>query len=322
MSSPSFQRLQTNGVTLRAVVEGTGPLCILVHGWPESWYSWRHQIEPLVSAGFRVCVPDVRGYGGSDKPASIEAYAMKVMTADVVGLIDALGATEAILIGHDWGAPIVWTTAIEHRARVRAVVGMSVPYLGRPAAPLTEIFRNLFKDRFFYQLYFQQPDVAERELEADVRTALRKIYFGCSGDASPAEQSAFSAKPPSSGLLDGLTDPEAFPAWLSEADLDYYTAEFERSGFRGPINRYRNAERDWAELPELASELVTQPALFVAGTRDPVLRFARGRNLADLMDPYFTDLRAKVLIEGAGHWVQQERPREVNAALLEFLAAI
>ena len=322
MKPRAFQRLQTNGITLRAVVEGRGPLCILVHGWPESWYSWRHQIDPLVAAGFRVCVPDVRGYGGSDKPEPIEAYAMKAMTADVVGLIDALEAEQAILIGHDWGAPIVWTTAIYHRPRVRAVVGMSVPHLGRPPAPLTEIFRALFKDRFFYQLYFQQPGVAERELEADVRTALRKIYFGSSGDARPEEQAAFAAKPSSSGLLDGLTDPDPFPAWLADADLDYYTQEFERSGFRGPINRYRNHERDWAELPELATELVTQPALFIAGDRDPVLRFVPGRNLTDLMDRHFTDLRGKILLQGAGHWVQQERPDEVNRALLEFLAGL
>lgn len=323
MPDRSYRHLQVNGITLRAVVEGRGPLCVLVHGWPESWYSWRHQIDPLVAAGYRVCVPDVRGYGGSDKPHAIEAYDMTSICGDVVGLIDALEAEQAILIGHDWGAPIVWNTSIVHRSRVRAVAGLSVPHLGRGKQPLIATLREIHKDRFFYQIYFQTPGVAEAELEADVRTALRKIYYNASGDAhAGAAASSFAGKPPQATYLEDLIDPQQLPAWLSEADLDYYTGEFQRSGFRGSLNRYRNSERDFDMLPQLAHEHVTQPALFIAGTLDPVLSFVPGVRLSDLMDRWFDDLRGKVLIEGAGHWVQQEKPEAVNRALLEFLAGL
>ena len=322
MAEPRFQKLSTNGISLRAVVEGRGPLCILVHGWPESWYSWRHQIGPLVAAGYRVCVPDVRGYGGSDKPHPVEAYAMAEINRDVVGLIDALGEEQAILIGHDWGAPIVWTTSIVHRPRVRAVVGLSVPHLGRGKGPLIETYKKLYKDRFFYQLYFQEEGVAEAELEADVRTALRKIYFNASGDVTEEQRVFTGQKPASAKLLDGLRDPDPVPAWLTDADIDYYTGQFEQSGFRGPINRYRTSERDFNDLPQLSTEHVTQPALFIAGDRDPVLNFVPGIKLSDLMDRWYDDLRGKVLIEGAGHWVQQERPEETNQALIGFLKGL
>lgn len=319
MKTRAFRQLKGKGINLRAVVEGEGPLCILVHGWPESWYSWRHQIDPLVAHGYRVCVPDVRGYGGSDKPEPIEAYDMVSMTGDVVGLIDALGAEQAILIGHDWGAPIVWQTSILHRERVRAVVGLSVPHLGRPPEPAINLFRKLYKERFFYQIYFQEPGVAEREFEADVRTALRKIYASAAGDAPEVSRAAFAQKPASAGMLDGLTAPAQQPAWFTEQDLDYYTKEFERSGFRGPLNRYRNQERDWAALPQLSEEHITQPALFIAGARDPVLRFVPGIDLLESMNRWYDDLRGKVVLDGVGHWTQQEDPAGVNRALLDFL---
>ncbi len=322
MKPRPLQKLQTNGISVRAVVEGDGPLCILVHGWPESWYSWRRQIDPLVSAGYRVCVPDVRGYGESDKPQAIEAYDMRQMTGDVAGLVDALGEKQAILVGHDWGAPIVWNTSLFHPQKVRAVVGLSVPYLGRgPMSPI-DLFRLLYKDRFFYQIYFQEPGVAERELEADVRTALRKVYFAGSGEGSETDLPLLRVKPPGSKLLDGLADPTRLPAWLTEQDLDFYTGEFERSGFRGPLNRYRTQERDWAALAGLGEMKITQPALFVAGERDPVLAMIPGVNLLDRMDPCFADLGGKVVLERAGHWIQQERPEEVNRAVLGFLKTL
>jgi pimeloyl-ACP methyl ester carboxylesterase len=321
MRSPNFQQLRTNGITVRAVVEGSGPLCILVHGWPESWYSWRHQIAPLVAAGYRVCVPDVRGYGGSDKPDAVEDYDLASLSADVVGLIDALGAEQAILIGHDWGAPIIWATSILHRERVRAAIGLSVPHFGRGAQPTIDTLRMIYQDRFFYQIYFQEPGVAERELEADVRSALRKIYFGGSGDLSDAARGSFSQRPASAGMLDGMTDPPELPAWLSEQDLDYYTGEFERSGFRGPINRYRNYRRDWTDLPQLG-ERISQPALYVTGTRDPVLHFMPGFDVLAFITPLYEDLRGKITIEGVGHWTQQERPEAVNQAILEFLRGL
>jgi pimeloyl-ACP methyl ester carboxylesterase len=323
MQPPKFRHIETNGIRLRVVLEGSGPLCVLVHGWPESWYSWRHQIAPLVAAGYRVCVPDVRGYGGSDKPAEIEAYDMVRMTDDVLGLIDALGESTAILIGHDWGAPIVWTTAIRYPARVQAVIGLSVPHLGRGKRPSVEAFRERYAGRFFYQLYFQEPGVAERELEADPAATIRKLLYAASGDSNAQQERAFTAnKGPDATMLEGLSDPDPLPSWLTSEDVAYYASEFRSSGFRGPLNRYRNYERDFHALPELADAKITQPALFIVGEFDPVMSFKPGVRLSDLMDRWYTDLRGKIVLEGAGHWVQQERPAEVNQAMLTFLRGL
>jgi pimeloyl-ACP methyl ester carboxylesterase len=314
--------LDCGGVRLRTVVEGTGPLCVLVHGWPESCYSWRHQIDPLVAAGYRVAVPDVRGYGGSDKPEAIEAYDMISLTDAVVALIDALGEQQASLIGHDWGAPIVWVTAIRHPKRVRAVAGLSVPHLGRSKQPVIEIFRERYAGRFFYQLYFQEPGVAEQELDADPARSIRVIYYNSSGDVPDAQRTFGANRPEDSKMLDGLIDPDPLPAWLTEEDVAYYAEQFRKSGFRGGLNRYRVQERDHALLPELGTRTIDQPAFFIAGERDPVLSFAPGIRLTDRMDRWYTDLRGKLLIPGAGHWVQQERPKEVNEALLGFLRGL
>jgi pimeloyl-ACP methyl ester carboxylesterase len=317
MAEPSFEAVATNGIRLRVALTGTGPLVVLVHGWPESWYSWRHQIPFLAKAGYRVAALDVRGYGGSDKPKAVEAYAIKEMCADIAGLITALGETQAILVGHDWGAPIVWNTALFHPEKVRAVAGLSVPHLGRGPAPRIELFRKIYKDRFFYQLYFQEPGVAEAELEADVRSSLRKIYYWASGEAM--REGLRVDKPADARLLDGLPDPEPFPAWLTQADLDYYAGEFQRSGFRGPLNRYRTSELDFAQQAAVADRRIEQPAAFIGGSLDPVLRFVPGVDMIEAMRAQVTDLRLVRLIEQAGHWVQQERPTEVNDALATFL---
>ena len=320
MERPNFEIVATNGINLRVALAGKGPLVLLVHGWPESWYSWRHQIPVLAEAGYRVAAPDVRGYGGSDKPEAIEAYAIKEMCADIAGLITALGETQAILVGHDWGAPIVWNTALLHPEKVRAVAGLSVPHMGRGPAPRIELFRKIYKDRFFYQLYFQEPGVAEAELEADVRVSLRKIYCWVSGEGIRA--GLRMDKPANARLLDGLPDPEPFPAWLTPADLDYYVGEFQRSGFRGPLNRYRTSELDFAQQAAIADRRIEQPAAFIAGSLEPVLRFLPGVDMIEMMRTRVTNLRLVKLIEGAGHWVQQERPAEVNAARATFLSAI
>lgn len=317
---PKFEMVRTNGIRLRVALEGEGPLIVLVHGFPESWYSWRHQMPALARAGHRVAAPDVRGYGGSDKPDAIEAYAIREMCADLAGLIDALGDGSAILIGHDWGAPIVWNTALFYPEKVRAVAGLSVPHLGRGPMPRIELFRQIYKGRFFYQLYFQEPGVAEAELEADVRTALRKLYYAASGDSGAGGLTG--DKPADARLLDGVPDPDPFPAWLAPEDLDYYVGEFERSGFRGPLNRYRTAELDFEQQAPVAEKKVEQPAAFIAGTLEPVLRFRPGVDLVEVMRGHVADLRLVRLLEGAGHWVQQERPAEVNAALIEFLRGL
>ena len=318
-----FERIATNGIHLNVALAGEGPLCVLVHGWPELWLSWRHQIAPLVEAGYRVAVPDVRGYGGSDSPVAVEAYGMRTMTADFAGLIEALGETEAILIGHDWGAPLVWNTALLHPERVRAVVGMSVPHLGRGGpVPPTQLLESFYPTRFFYMLYFQERDRPEAEFEVDVKDALLKVYYANSGDSTPELRQAMRARTRSSGYLDGLFTPDPLPDWLPEDVLDEYAEAYRQSGFRGGIHRYRNVDADWHDLPELDHLKIRQPALFIAGEHDSVLRYAPGMDMLSAMTGFFEDLRGQIVVPGSGHWVQQERPDEVNRALLEFLSGL
>ena len=314
-----FRMIDAGAARIRAVVEGEGPLVVMVHGFPESWYSWRHQIGPVADAGFTACAIDVRGYGGSDKPDDIAAYDMESIVGDVTGVADALSpGAPAILLGHDWGAPIVWNSALARPDRFRAVAALSVPFLGVPRRPFTDVFRQAFtaKGRFFYQEYFQQPGVAEAELEADVRGFLRRFIYAISGDAPPG---SWPDKPHGATLLEGLADPDPFPAWLSEADLDYYVGQFEASGLRGPLNRYRNHERDFAWAQQFADRRIEQPALFVGGTKDPAsTMFGAVPDPVAAMAPFVPKLEGH-MIEGCGHWTQQERPEAVNRLLVEWL---
>lgn len=321
MKERNFQLIETNGIRLRVVVEGKGPLVILLHGWPQCWYLWRHQIDPIVEAGFQVAVPDQRGYGGSDRPAEIEAYNIIELTNDVVGVADALGHERFIVVGHDWGAPVAWHTALLHPQRVRAVAGLSVPYTRGRVGAITR--QENFGDNFWYMVYFQQPGVAEAELEADIRKSLRTIYFTISGDLP--EELRPARKPATAKFLDGMTDPAQLsgrmPAWLTAEDIDYYAAQFEQSGFRGPLNWYRNIDHNIELTPQLETAKIEQPSLFIAGNKDPVLSFGGGSWLSQ-MDKRVADMRGKVFIDGAGHWVQMERPAEVNEALLGFLKSV
>lgn len=321
--TPDFQMIDAGEVRLRAVVEGAGPLVILVHGFPESWYSWRHQIAPIAAAGFTVAAIDVRGYGGSDKPDAIEAYAMEHLTADVAGVADALQPdAPAILIGHDWGAPIVWNTALTRPDRIGAVAALSVPYTGIPKRPFTDIFRDAFtaKGRFFYQAWFQQVGPPEAEAERDVRDFLRKFYYAISGDAPPG---TWPDKAHGATLLQDMVDPGTFPAWLTDANLDYYVAEFDASGFRGPINRYRNHERDFAWLQGFKDRVIEQPAFFIGGTKDPATSgFGSIADPVAVMRPHVPNLMAGHVLEGCGHWTQQERPEEVTRLLVEWLGQL
>jgi pimeloyl-ACP methyl ester carboxylesterase len=312
----NLRRIETNGIGMRIAEEGSGPLVVLLHGFPECWYSWRHQIPALAAAGFRVVAPDQRGYGGTDAPSAIEDYDILHLVGDIVGLLDALDAEQAVVVGHDWGAPIAWHCVLLHPDRFRAVAALSVPYVGRsPQQPL-ELFRMMAGERFFYILYFQEPGVAERELEADVRSTMRRFLYAASGDVT--EPLDFWQKPKTAKFLDGLPDPAVLPAWLTETDLDVFTDEFERSGFRGGLNWYRNFDRNWHLTPALAGATVKQPALFIAGERDGVLAMVP----VEAMKPLVPDLRRILLIPGCGHWTQQERPGDVNAALIGFLRTL
>jgi pimeloyl-ACP methyl ester carboxylesterase len=323
---PEFRMVDAGELKLRVAVEGTGPLVLMVHGFPESWYSWRHQMKPIAEAGFTAAAIDVRGYGGSDKPPAVSDYAMRHMVGDVAGVIEAMSPGQpAVIVGHDWGAPIVWNTALTRPDRVRAVAGLSVPHLGVATRSFREVFEEMFtaRGRFFYQHYFQAEGVAEAEMEADVRGALRRFYYAICGDAPDGTWP--SDKVVGDTLLHRLPDPDPFPAWLTAADLDYYVGEFEGSGFRGPINRYRNHDADFAWLQPFQGRKIEQPALFIGGQRDLVLSMLGRRDPAELvaaMKAAAPNLRGHDILEGCGHWTQQERPAEVNERLVGWLKGL
>lgn len=306
----------SNGIRLHYVEAGSGPLVVLCHGWPESWYSWRHQLPALAAAGFRVVAPDQRGYGQTDRPEAIAAYDIFNLVGDLVGLVNALGETEAIIVGHDWGAAVAAYATLLRPDLFRSLVLMSVPYMPRRALRPALLYRLATQERHFYQDYFQEPGKVERELEEDVRKSLLSILFSASGDAPNG--TAFGYFPKDRRFIDILTVPDRLPSWLSEQDLDFFTAEFKRSGFRGPINWYRNIDRNWEMTPFLDGAKILQPTLFLAGERDGVLVMAADAFKA--LETNVPKLAKKQVIQGAGHWVQQERPAEVSELLLEFLA--
>jgi pimeloyl-ACP methyl ester carboxylesterase len=307
----------TNGIRTHFAEMGSGPLVVLCHGFPESWYSWRHQLPALAAAGFRAVAPDMRGYGGTDRPEAIDQYTLFHLVGDMVGLLDALDAEQAVIAGHDWGAPVAWLAALLRPDRFRAVVGLSVPFRPRGEVRPTSVMAQT-EDTAFYQLYFQSPGVAEAELEGDVRHAMRTILGSISGDAPPAA-GPVGMVPRQGGLLAAMTNPAALPAWLSEADLDFYIKEFTRTGLRGGLNWYRNIDRNWELLAPFAGARVMVPALYIAGDRDLVVAFPGMDRLIPNLATFVPQLRGTVMLPGCGHWTQQERPAEVNSAMIDFL---
>jgi pimeloyl-ACP methyl ester carboxylesterase len=321
MIEPTFVTVRNGDIDIRVATVGDGPLIVCVHGWPELWYSWRHQMAHFAQRGFRVAALDVRGYGGSSRPTDIAAYTMAELTGDVAAVIDALGDGEAIVFGHDWGAPIAWNTARLHASKVGAVAGLSVPYT--PVGPDSSIerWKALYPDKFFYQLYFQEPGVVEAEVSVDVAASLRKIYYGASGDGANA---LLEPKGPDSTLLVGLIDPDPFPAWMGPDDLQVYVDAFEAGGWHGPFNRYRAQGLDAEQLGSLQDPgpALTQPAAFVAGELDGVRNFIPGVDVFSYAPNACADFRGSTLIPGVGHWVQQEAPEATNAALTEFVRSL
>lgn len=313
----------TNGIELHVLQAGDpeAPTVVLAHGFPELAYSWRHQIPALVKAGYHVIAPDQRGYGSSSRPTEVDAYDIIHLCDDLTGLLDALGEQDAVFVGHDWGSMVVWNLALLAAERVRAVVGMSVPFTPRPPVPPLELMRSIAGDSFFYIVYFQEPGVADADLGADPATTLRRMLAGLTTGPSgqPSMEQLMSALAGDGrGFVERLPEPERLPEWLSQAELDRYVEVYQRTGFTGGINWYRNFDRNWELTEHLTDAHVTVPSLFIAGRADPVLVMAP----PEIARPWLDHHHGDVLIDGAGHWVQQEVPEPVTEALLAFLASL
>ncbi|MDQ0749232.1 pimeloyl-ACP methyl ester carboxylesterase [Streptomyces africanus] len=313
--------IDVNGIRLHIAEQGEGPLVVLLHGFPESWHSWRHQFGPLAEAGFRVVAPDQRGYGRSDHPEDVAAYSILHLVGDVVGLVHALGEERAFVVGHDWGAPVAWHTALLRPDVVRGVAGLSVPPPFRGAQPPLRTMRERFGGRFYWN-YFEEPGVAEAEFTADTRATLRKLLYSASGDAPDAGRPEQALVDLDRGWLADAPDPEVLPGWLTEEDLDALTDSYAR-GFTGALNWYRNLDRNWELTAPWQGAVVSPPALYVYGDRDLVPAFPGTPELIEKLPGLMPDLRRKPLVlPGCGHWTQQERPAEVNEALLDFLTEL
>jgi pimeloyl-ACP methyl ester carboxylesterase len=323
MSQATHRVIETNGIHMHLGEQGEGPLVILCHGFPELWYSWRHQLQALAEAGYHAVAPDMRGYGQTDRPEEIEKYSLLQLVGDMVGVLDALGADEAVIAGHDWGAPVAWHAALLRPDRFRGVIGLSVPFRPRgPALPTTVMPQT--DDAVFYQLYFQTPGVAEAEFERDIRLTICNLLYLFSRDAPPPEVSESNGQsvgmvPWKGGFLTKMANPVPIPSWLTETDIDFYTSEFTRTGFRGGLNWYRNIDRNWEVLAPFAGMRVTIPALYIAGDRDLVVAFRGMDQLIPRLSKFVPQLRGTIMLPGCGHWTQQERASEVNAAMIDFL---
>jgi pimeloyl-ACP methyl ester carboxylesterase len=306
--------VEANGIRMHVAEQGEGPLVLLCHGFPESWYSWRHQLAALAGAGFRAVAPDMRGYGQTDRPAEIAKYTLLHLVGDMVGLLDALEAPTAVIAGHDWGAPVAWHAALLRPERFRAVMALSVPFRPRGSRQPTSVMPQT-GDAVFYQLYFQAPGVAEAELGCDVRRTLRMLLRTPTREVNPLA----TMVPRDGGWLSRMPEPASLPEWLTEADLAFYAGEFARTGFSGGLNWYRNIDLNWELLAPWARAQVQVPALYVAGERDLVLAFPGAKDMVENLKTFVPQLRRTIILPGCGHWTQQERPREVNTAMIEFL---
>jgi len=315
--------IETNGIRMHLAEAGSGVPVLLCHGFPESWYSWRHQLEALAKEGFRAIAPDMRGYGQTDTPEAIDQYTLFHLTGDVIGLLDALNIEKAAIIGHDWGAPVASHCALFRPDRFAALATLSVPPF-RPRSPARPTSLMPKADNAqFYQLYFQKPGEAEAEFEANVERTLRLMFVYSSGDAPTAGNSGpVGMVPIGRPWLADIPPPQTLPAWLSEADIKFYTVEFARSGFRGGLNWYRNIDRNWELLAPWKDAKLQVPTLYIVGDRDLVYRFPGMDTLIPKLKNFVPKLERTVLLEGCGHWTQQERADQVSREIIRFLQSI
>jgi pimeloyl-ACP methyl ester carboxylesterase len=318
----THRTIETNGIRMHIAEQGSGPCVLLCHGFPELWYSWRHQLAALAAADFHAVAPDMRGYGETDAPRDIDEYTLLHLVGDMVGLVDALGEKRAVIAGHDWGAPVAWQAARLRPDRFPAVIALSVPYAPRRPARPTSVMPQT-EDAVFYQLYFQEPGVAEAEFERDTARTMRSVLCGISGDAARGRSGrGFGMVPRGGGFLAGADASPELPGWLTPADIDFYAAQFARTGFRGGLNWYRNIDRNWELLAPFDGVPVGVPALYIAGDRDPVVKFPGMDQLIPNLSRFVPQLRPTIMLPGCGHWTQQERPAEVNGAMIEFLRSL
>jgi len=321
--------LSANGIRIHTAIaepqgftEGSStPDVLMIHGFPESWYSWRYQLPALAKAGYRAIAMDVRGYGRSSKPSKVHDYRMLQKVADVVGVVEALGNRPTVLVGHDWGAPIAWNSAMLRGELFAGVAGISVPYASQVGAAGTRptVAMGVGEtDHEFYIKYFQQVGRAETEIESDVRSWLLGFYWCGSGDIQDGPNIAQVKK--GTQMRDIFVYPDTMPEWMTEQDLDVYTREFEYSGFFGPLNRYRNVDQDWEDLAAFARRPITIPSLFIGGSKDGPTIW--GEAAIKAFPKTLPRLHNSQILEGSGHWIQQERPEETNTLLLDFLHAV
>ena len=316
MSEIKHSFVRTNGINMHVAETGEGFPVVFCHGFPEMWYSWRHQMKALAEAGFRAIAPDQRGYGETECPAPIEAYTQRKLVGDIVGMLDALGIGKCVIVGHDWGGAVAWNTALMARDSVERVVGVNTPFMPRSPIKPTDAMRAMAAGGFHYVLYFQTPGVAEAELEQDVDRSLRAFYQ----DPPEVDPTEIRKAPPGvwgqpgGGLLARFPD-RPHGKFLTDEDFQVFMRAFKKTGFRGGLNWYRCIDRSWEESAG-GEDRIQQPALMITAERDVVLR----PEMAAGMKEFVPNLRKTVLIKGSGHWTQQEKPAEVNAALLEFLA--
>ncbi|MBR0796230.1 alpha/beta hydrolase [Bradyrhizobium jicamae] len=308
----SSRTISANGLDMFVREAGQGPLVVLCHGWPELSYSWRHQIAALAAAGFHVVAPDMRGFGRTSAPAEIGAYTIFDTVGDIVALVAALGEKQAMVVGHDWGAPVAWHAALFRPDVFTKVAGLSVPPPFRGRDRPLETLRQSGITNFYWQ-YFQAPGVAEAEFERDIARTMRLVLGR--GVSDPNSMFVDEAK----GFLGNLPSGQALPAWLTEADISEFAAGYAVSGFRGGLNWYRNLDRNWELTAPWQDAQIRQPSLFIAGSNDSVITGLIGAKRVADMERVLPNLKQKLIIEGAGHWIQQERPDEVNAAVIEFL---
>lgn len=325
MNKLKHRIIETNGIKMHIAEQGNGPLVVLLHGFPEIWYAWRHQIPVLAEAGFHVVAPDLRGYGDTERPEDIDQYSLLHLVGDLVGLLDSLNEETAVIAGNDWGATIAWNAALLRPDRFKGIIALTVPMMPQPPVPPTTIFPKNEKE-LFYTLYFQKQGVAEKEFEQDVSATVHKLFYSASGGAGPRKNNDGTPNPfnmvsREKGLLSALPKPEIIP-WINEKDLDVYIKAFTKTGFSGGLNYYRNLDRNRELLSCFNGLRIMPPALFIVGSRDVGLSIPGMDQIISEMASLVPNLRQTIFLEECGHWIQQERPEEVSSAIISFLKNI